>query len=105
MDREEERLRAALDRAAPEVDEDGVMASVVRKGRSLRRRRRLARGGGIVAAVVVLALVGFGVDRLVESLQTVPSVAVSSSQPAPGTSSPTTPLASRRPRPPALQLR
>ena len=94
MDREEERLRAALDRAAPEVDEDGVMESVVRKGRSLRRRRRLARSGGMVAAVVVLALIGFGVDRLVESLQTVPSVAVSSSQPTPGTSSPTTPLAS-----------
>jgi len=45
MDREEERLRAALNRAAPEVDEDGVMESVVRKGRSLRRRRRLAHGG------------------------------------------------------------
>jgi hypothetical protein len=92
MDREEERLRGALDRAAPEVDEDGVMAAVVRKGRSLRRRRRLARGGGVVAAVVLLALIGFGVDRLVESLQTVPSVGVSSSLPEPGTSSPTTPV-------------
>ena len=94
MDREEERLRAALDRAAPEVDEDGVMESVVRKGRSLRKRRRLARGGGILAAVVVLALLGFGVSRLVHSLRTLPSVAVSSSQPAPGTSSSTTPLTS-----------
>ena len=62
MDREEERLRAALDRAAPQVDEDGVMESVVRKGRSLRRRRRLGRGAGNLAAVVVLALLGFGVD-------------------------------------------
>lgn len=94
MDREEERLRAALDRAAPEVDEDGVMESVVRKGRSLRKRQRLGRGGAIVATVVVLALLGFGVSRLVDSLRTLPSVAVSSSQPAPGTSSPTTPATS-----------
>jgi hypothetical protein len=94
MDREEERLRAALDYAAPQVDEDGVMESVVRKGRSLRKRRRLGRGAGVLAAVAVLALLGFGVTRLVDSLRTLPSAAVSSSLPSPGTSSPTTPVTS-----------
>ena len=93
MDREEERLRAALDRAAPQVDEDGVMESVVRKGRSLRKRRRLGRGAGVLVAIIVLALLGFGVTRLVDSLRTLPSVAVSSSLPS-GTSSPTTPVTS-----------
>jgi hypothetical protein len=93
MDKEEERLRAALDRAAPQVDEDGVMESVVRKGRSLRKRRRLGRGAGVLAAIIVLALLGFGVTRLVDSLRTLPSVAVSSSLPS-GTSSPTTPVTS-----------
>ena len=91
MDREEERLRAALDQAAPEVDEAGVMESVVRKGRSLRKRRRLGRGGAIALVIVLLALTGFGISRLLDDLRALPGVAVSSPQPAPGGSSPSMP--------------
>jgi len=94
MDQEEERLRAALNAAAPEVDATGVIESVARRGTSLRKRRRLVRGGTVVLVVAVLVATGFGVLRLVQDLHAVPGISASSFQPAPGTGAPTAPVAS-----------
>jgi cytoskeletal protein RodZ len=85
MDPEEERLRAALHKAAPEVDETGVMESVVRKGRLAKRRRRLYRGLTTVIVVAFVAFVGYGAFRIMQEVQTLPSQVESPSQPTPAT--------------------
>ncbi len=69
MDREDERLRQALEQIAPDPDDKDVLQAVVRKGRALRTRRRVVRGATIVLAVALVGLAGFGIFRLAQDLQ------------------------------------
>jgi hypothetical protein len=64
MDREEARLKAALEQAAPEVDETGALQSVVQKGRGIKRRRRVYRTLTSVAAIAIVAIAAFGAYSL-----------------------------------------
>ena len=83
MDQEEEQLRAALREAAPDVDETGVMDTVIRKGRSAKRRRRVYRGVTVAIVVAFVAFVGFGAIRLAQDVRSEPAL-TSPSQPAAG---------------------
>ena len=73
MDRQEERLREALQRMAPDADGDEDLRTVVQKGRVMRRRRRLTRAGTAVLAVVLVAAVAFGVVRLAQAMNNDPN--------------------------------
>jgi hypothetical protein len=92
MNHEEERLRAALRRMAPDPDENAALQRVMREGRSQRTRRQVLRGGGVILVLALLALAGFGAFRLVRYLDTTggQTLPIAGSSESPLVSEPTT---------------
>jgi hypothetical protein len=90
MNHEDERLREALERIAPDPDDTGVLQTVVRRGRSLRTRRRVGRGVGALLIVALVALAGFGIFRLAQDFRDDPLPIAGSSASTTTTSASTT---------------
>jgi hypothetical protein len=67
-DHDERRLRAGLSDLAPDPDDEGVLDTVVSRGRALKRRRKATRVGTAVLAVAMVGAVAFGVVRLAQHL-------------------------------------
>jgi hypothetical protein len=80
MDAYDDRMRDALKRAVPPLEETDVFESVVRRGRSARHRRRVEAAVAGVVAVTAAAFMIFGVAHALRNLPPAPPVV---SSPAP----------------------
>jgi hypothetical protein len=79
MDAYDERVRDALRRAVPPLEDPGVLESVVRRGRSAKRRRTIEAAVAAVVAVTAAVFMIIGVTHALRDLPPAPPVVTSPS--------------------------
>jgi hypothetical protein len=77
MDTYDERMRDALKRAVPPLEDSGVLEYVVRRGRSAKRRRTIEAVMGAVVAVTLTAFMIVAVSHALRDLPPAPPVVTS----------------------------